>query len=39
LLGKPVLSSNQALGWAMLRAAGLATQGPGRLFTAGVAAA
>ena len=39
LLGKPVLSSNQALGWAMLRAAGLSTQGPGRLFTAGVAAA
>jgi len=31
-LGKPVLSSNQALGWAMLRASGVATRGPGRLF-------
>lgn len=32
-LGKPVLGANQALGWAMLRAAGLATSpGPGRLF-------
>lgn len=39
MLGKPVLSSNQALGWAMLRAAGLTTQGPGRLFGTGAAAA
>ena len=31
-LGKPVLSSNQALGWAMLAAAGLVAPGPGRLF-------
>lgn len=31
-LGKPVLSSNQALGWAMLVAAGVAVRGPGRLF-------
>jgi len=31
-LGKPVVSSNQALGWAMLRAAGLQRRGPGRLF-------
>ncbi len=31
-LGKPVLSSNQALGWAMLGAAGVAARGPGRLF-------
>lgn len=31
-LGKPVLSSNQALGWAMLGAAGLAARGPGQLF-------
>lgn len=31
-LGKPVLSSNQALGWAMLGAAGIEAQGPGRLF-------
>ena len=31
-LGKPVISSNQALGWAMLRAAGLRAPGPGRLF-------
>ena len=38
LLGKPVLSSNQALGWAMLRAAGLPARGPGRLFTQGVPA-
>ena len=32
-LGKPVVSSNQALGWAMLRAAGLPAAGPGRLFS------
>lgn len=32
-LGKPVLSSNQALGWGMLRAAGRSTDGPGRLFS------
>jgi len=38
-LGKPVLSSNQALGWAMLRAAGLPARGPGRLFAAGAGAA
>lgn len=31
-LGKPVLSANQALGWAMLRAAGVAASGPGQLF-------
>jgi len=31
-LGKPVVSSNQALGWSMLRAAGLRAPGPGRLF-------
>lgn len=33
-LGKPVLSSNQALGWAMLRAAGMNAPGPGQLFAA-----
>ncbi len=32
MLGKPVVSSNQALGWAMLRAAGLSSAGPGALF-------
>lgn len=32
-IGKPVVSSNQALGRAMLDAAGLAGHGPGRLFT------
>ncbi|MFN3954021.1 MAG: ectoine utilization protein EutA [Pararhodobacter sp.] len=32
-LGKPVLSANQALGWSMLRAAGLAAAGPGQLFS------
>ena len=33
-LGKPVITSNQALGWHMLRLAGLRTisKGPGRLF-------
>lgn len=31
-LGKPVLSSNQALGWSMLRAAGVVGHGPGQLF-------
>jgi len=31
-LGKPVLSSNQALGWAMLAAAGIEGRGPGQLF-------
>lgn len=33
-LGKPVLTSNLALGWAMLRRAGMAARGgaPGRLF-------
>lgn len=38
-LGKPVLSSNQALGWAMLGAAGVVVRGPGQLFAplAGVA--
>lgn len=34
-LGKPVLTSNQALGWHMLRLAGIAPQGPGQLFTTG----
>jgi maleate isomerase len=33
MLGKPVLTSNQAMGWHMLRLAGIASQGPGRLFT------
>jgi len=32
-IGKPVVSSNQALGRAMLDAAGLTGRGPGRLFT------
>jgi maleate isomerase len=32
MLGKPVLSSNQVLGWHMLRLAGQLAQGPGRLF-------
>lgn len=32
MLGKPVVTSNQALGWAMLRAAGLSGAGPGALF-------
>ncbi len=34
-IGKPVVSSNQALGWHLLRLAGLETRGmgPGRLFT------
>ncbi len=32
MLGKPVVSSNQALGWAMLQAAGLSGPGPGALF-------
>lgn len=36
-LGKPVLGANQALGWAMLRAAGLPATGPGLLFGAGMA--
>lgn len=31
-LGKPVITSNQALGWAMLGAAGVQRRGPGRLF-------
>ena len=31
-LGKPVLGSNQALGWGMLRAAGQFGGGPGQLF-------
>lgn len=31
-LGKPVFSSNQVLFWAMLDAAGIASEGPGRLF-------
>ena len=30
-LGKPVLSSNQALFWALLDRAGIACDGPGRL--------
>jgi maleate isomerase len=30
--GKPVVSSNQALGWHMLRLAGVRADGPGRLF-------
>lgn len=34
MLGKPVLSSNQALGWALLRGAGLHVNGPGQLFAA-----
>ncbi|MCC5969289.1 MAG: ectoine utilization protein EutA [Pararhodobacter sp.] len=37
-LGKPVLSSNQALGWAMLAATGVTGQGPGRLFAPPAAA-
>lgn len=32
MLGKPVISANQALAWAMLRAAGLSGSGPGALF-------
>lgn len=32
MLGKPVISANQALAWAMLRAAGLPGTGPGALF-------
>lgn len=34
-IGKPIISSNQALGWHMLHLAGLETknQGPGRLFS------
>jgi len=35
MLGKPVISSNQALGWAMLQAAGLHAPGPGALFKTG----
>ncbi|KPQ07112.1 MAG: maleate isomerase [Rhodobacteraceae bacterium HLUCCA12] len=31
-LGKPVVSSNQALAWAMLAVAGLSVPGPGALF-------
>ena len=31
-LGKPVISANQALFWAMLDQAGIAATGPGRLF-------
>jgi len=31
-LGKPVLSSNQVLFWAMLDRAGIACEGPGKLF-------
>lgn len=40
MLGKPVLSSNQVLGWHMLGLAGIVSPGPGRLFEAvdGVAA-
>jgi len=38
-LGKPVVSSNQALGWAMLVAAGAGGRGPGRLFAPAVDAA
>lgn len=32
-IGRPVVSSNQALAWAMLRAAGTSEHGPGRLFS------
>lgn len=32
MLGVPVLSSNQALGWSISRATGAAVPGPGRLF-------
>lgn len=35
-LGKPVITSNQALGWAMLGAAGLQGRGPGRMFMTGM---
>jgi maleate isomerase len=35
MLGKPVVTSNQALGWAMLQAAGLQGAGPGALFKTG----
>jgi maleate isomerase len=35
MLGKPVVTSNQALGWAMLQAAGLSGTGPGALFKTG----
>lgn len=38
-LGKPVASFNQALGWAMLRAAGLRGSGPGRPMAAETAPA
>ena len=33
-LGLPVLSSNQVLGWHLLRQAGVRAEGPGRLFQA-----